>query len=289
MSNLFASQELPRKRTGGTLAWLDRQSIGKIAIMGISLYFFVILSVSLIEFSYHSNGRDLVLNENKVGVGSFSDLLYFNLITILTVGYGDLHPVSYGKLFSVIEAFIGVGLFSLLVAVITVKALLPPRNTVVFSKYAYYCTEPERFLAVFVNTSNTNLGNAEISSYFKLGGDWGVKPSITAPFITQSVQTFYIEHMPAKEIISDLRDGDGLRVGIAGGIGFTSFSASIQYHADEILVIPNRKELVDFFEPKWNPDFTSTSFKRMFHYRPENALTLKTHVERERRPGSQGI
>ena len=37
-----------------------------------------------------------------------------------------------------IEAFVGVGLFSVLVAVVTLKALLPPRNTIVLFK--------ERFL-----------------------------------------------------------------------------------------------------------------------------------------------
>jgi hypothetical protein len=217
-----------------------------------------------------------------VGVDNFGDILYFNLITILTVGYGDFHPTSYGKLFSVGEAFIGVGLFSVLVAVITVKALLPPRNTIVFSKYAYYCTDPECFLIIFVNTSNTNLGNVEISSYFKLGGDWRVKPSITSPFITQSVQTFYIEYASAKEIISKLRDGDSLRVGISGGVGFTSVSTSIQYHAEEIIVIPDREELVAFFEPLWEPDFTSPAFEGMFHYHLEQALTLKSYVEAAR-------
>ncbi len=169
-----------------------------------------------------------------------------------------------------------------MVAVITVKALLPPRNSIVFSKYAYYCTEPERFLIIFINTSNTNLGNVEISSYFKLGGDWGVKPSVISPFITQSVQTFYIDKVSCEEIIAELRDGDCLRVGIVGGLGFTSYSTSIQYHADQILVIPDRKDLVRFFEALWKPDFISPSFERMFHYQPEQALTLKSYVEAAR-------
>jgi hypothetical protein len=250
-------------------------------LAGILLYFFVSLLVSLLELAFHHAGLDLVLTDKGAAADHFTDLLYFNLITILTVGYGDFHPASWGKWFSVAEAFVGVGLFSMLVAVVTLKALLPPQDTIVFSKFAYYCTDPECFLIIFVNTSNTNLGNAEISSYFKLGGDWGVKPSITSPFITQAVQTFYIEYVPSKEIISELRDGDGLRVGIVGGLGFTSFSTSIQYHADKILVIPNRDELVSF-EGFWKPDFASPSFKRMFHYQPEGALTLEAYVEAAR-------
>lgn len=272
MSHDSAIQELPRKRTGKLLALLSKHSIWRIASIGVLLYLAVVLMVSLTEFAVLIVGYDGVLDENGVGVKSFLDILYFNLITILTVGYGDFHPVSYGKFLSVMEAFLGVVLFSLLVAVITVKALLPPRNTIVFSRFAYFCTHRECFLIVFVNTSNTSVGNVEISSYLKLGGDWEVKPSITAPFVTQSVQTFYIECKSTKEIIARLRDGDSLRVGIAGGLGFTSFSTSIQYHADEILVIPNRKELVTFFEPLWNPDFTSPSFQRMFHYEPPKEL-----------------
>lgn len=278
MPNKFAAQELPNKRTGKLLALLERYSIWRIAFFGLLLYLSVVMLVSGIEFALHLVGYDGVLNGDDV-VGNFFDLLYFNLTTILTVGYGDLHPTSYGKFLSVMEALVGVLLFSLLVAVITVKALLPPRNTVVFSKFAYYCTDPECFLIIFVNTSNSNLGNVEISSYFKLGGDWGVKPSITSPFITQSVQTFYIERVEADEIIKKLRDGDSLRVGLSGGLGFTSFSTSIQYHAEEILVIPNRNELVTFFEPLWEPDFNSPSFQRMFHYQPEQALTLKSYVD----------
>jgi Ion channel len=289
MPDMFAAQELPRKRTGRAIAWLDEQSIRRIALIGVGLYLGIVVLVSGVEFAFHLAGYDLVHNDQGSGVGNVADLLYFNLITILTVGYGDFHPTSIGKLFSVIEAFAGVGLFSLLVAVITVKALLPPRNTIVFSKYAYYCTEPQCFLIIFVNTSNTNLAIVEMSSYFKLGGDWGVKHSITSPFVTRSVQTFHIERVELEKIVLNLRDGDCLRVGIMAGVGFTSFSTSIQYHAEKILVIPNRNELVAFFEPKWHPDFNCPELREMFHYQPQKALTLRSFVEAERMSRSQNV
>lgn len=280
MDNKFATTDLPEKRTGGPIAWIDRQNMWKMLLLGISLYLFVVLGCSLVEYAFHVNGRSLVVDGNGKGA-ELSDLLYFNFITILTVGYGDFHPVSYGKFFSVIEAFVGVGLFSMLVALITVKALLPPRNSIVFSKYAYYCTEPEFFLIIFVNTSQHNLANCQMSSYFKLGGDWRVRPSITSPFITQSVQTFYIDHTDKQEIISNLRDGDSLRIGLVGSLAFTSFSTSIQYHANEILVIANRDELVAY-DGFWKPDFTSPSFREMFHYQPEGAPTLDSYVNQAR-------
>lgn len=282
MADISENLVLPDRRTGKLLAWVDRQSIWKIALVGIVFYLLIVLLFSILEFVLHTLGYDLVVNDNGLAVDAFSDVLYFNLITVTTVGYGDFHPVSYGKLISVTEAFLGVGLFSILVAVLTVKALLPPRNTIVFSRYAYYCTEPESFLIIFVNTSTTYLVNAEISSYLKLGGDWRVKPAITSPFITRAVQTFYVESVPAEEIISKLRDNvDTLRVGLAGVLGFTTFSTSIQYGPDKILVIPNRDELTAY-EGFWIPDFTSPTFKRMFHYEPPNALTLENFVKSAR-------
>lgn len=42
---------------------------------------------------------------------SIVDSLYFSVMTITTVGYGDLHPTtSASKLFTVVYVFIGIGL-----------------------------------------------------------------------------------------------------------------------------------------------------------------------------------
>ena len=43
---------------------------------------------------------------------SFIDALYFTIVTISTVGYGDIHPVSTaGKLLSIVLIVIGIGTF----------------------------------------------------------------------------------------------------------------------------------------------------------------------------------
>jgi hypothetical protein len=254
-----------------------RQLIG----IGLLLYLCIVLFISVFEYAFHVAGYDFVFNNNSAAT-DFWDILYFNFTTALTIGYGDLHPVHFGKFISILEAFIGVALFSSMISVLTAKAFLSPRNTIAFSKYAYYCTEPQRFLIVFVNTTESNLSNVELSSYFKLGGDWGVGPSISSPFVTRSVQTFYIDECEEPKLVENLRDGDCLRVGMTGGLGFASFSTSIQFNADEILVIRDRSELVTFFEPRWSPDFNNPEFQRMFHYRPDDALTLREYVEAAR-------
>lgn len=56
---------------------------------------------------------------------SFVDALYFNLVTIATVGYGDIHPVSQaGKIFAIGLIITGVGVFLGVVANATETPLL---------------------------------------------------------------------------------------------------------------------------------------------------------------------
>ena len=43
---------------------------------------------------------------------SWLDAAYFSTVTIATVGFGDLHPVTtIGKLFVMLYIFVGVGIF----------------------------------------------------------------------------------------------------------------------------------------------------------------------------------
>ena len=285
-----ASTELPERKPGQFFAWLEGNTGERLLLVGLAAYLAVVVIVSLAEWMLAGACYPVVVDgqPTPAAVTAFRDLLYFNFVTILTIGYGDLHPTGIGRLLSVFEALVGVGLFSALVAVVTVKALLPPANAVVFSKYAYYCTRPQRLLIIFVNPTKIRFGNVQISSYFKLEGDWGVKPSVTAPFITNSVQTFYVECDPLKEVVGRLRDGDCLRVGLVGGLGFTSYSVSIQYNTDQIIVIDDRQPLVEFFEPRWDPDFTDIEVQKKFHYRPEGAPTLREYVAAARK-ASKGL
>jgi hypothetical protein len=282
MKNKETITLLPNKRTGKLISLLERNSFWRIFLTGILIYLGIVLFITTIEYFLHVFGYDYIYNCKNLAANSYSDFMFFNLFSILTISYGDFHPVFLGRLFSIIEAFLGVGVFSALVSIIIVKALLPPQNTIVFSKYGYYCTnmDPQCFLIIFVNTSNTNLGNVEISSYFKLGGDWEVKPAITSPFITQAVQTFYLDTCSEKDIIDFLRDGDCLRVGMVGGLGFTSFSTFIQYDINEILVIPDRSKLIEYFEPLGSPDFSKNDFRNMFDYCPKEAITLRKYVDK---------
>jgi hypothetical protein len=271
---------LPKTRTGILLTRLESHSTWKLLLLGLILYIGIVLLVSTLELVFHQFGYNFLHNANSAP-DNFFDYLFFNFSTILTLDYGSYEPVHVGKLLSIIEAFFGVVVFGALLAIIVVKVLLPPANTIVFSRYAYYCTEPQRFLIIYVNTSNLKLSKVEISSYFKLGGDWGITPSVVAPFITRAVQTFYIDECPVSGIIKSLKSGDCLRVGISGGLGFANYSTFIEYQAEDILVINDRSKLLEF-EGFWHPNFSDSKLQDMFHYHPQGVITLQQYVNLNR-------
>ncbi|MBN1644181.1 MAG: two pore domain potassium channel family protein [Dehalococcoidales bacterium] len=51
---------------------------------------------------------------------SFLNALYFTIVTVATVGYGDIHPITVGgKIFTIIVIFIGIGTFLTIVTNLT--------------------------------------------------------------------------------------------------------------------------------------------------------------------------
>jgi hypothetical protein len=279
MKAALASQVLPEKRVTSFVEFVSRSTTGQIVSIGMTLYILPVLFFTFIEYLFFIFGHPMVYAKNSPA--AFYDLLYFNFITIITIGYGDLHPVCWGRVFSVIEGIIGVGMFGVLVAALTTRLLSPRHDAIVFSRYGYYCTEEQRFLLIFVNTTNTYMFNVDMTSYFKLGGDWGVRPPIRTPFITTSVQTFFLDKEQPEHIIELLQEGDVFRFGVSGSLGLSTYSAVVQYLADEIIMIPNRRELTRY-DGFYSPDFQSLDISEMFHYRPAESLTLAEYVNRER-------
>jgi voltage-gated potassium channel len=61
-------------------------------------------------------------------IGSASDALWWGLVTITTVGYGDQYPVTgAGRIIGVFLLFAGIGLFSVLTGFIANVFLAPPK------------------------------------------------------------------------------------------------------------------------------------------------------------------
>jgi hypothetical protein len=279
VSKDFASQVLPTRRRASFVEFVSDRSFWQIAGAGLLLYLGPVILFSAFEAALACSGHPVVYRQDAPA--DIWEIPYFNFITIITIGYGDLRPIGVGRLFSVIEGVLGVGVFSLLVAALTAKLLSPRTESIVFSRFGYYCTDQQRFLLIFVNTTNSILVNVDMTSYFKLGGDWAVRPPIRTPFVTKSVQTFFLDREPLDGIIAQLADGDVFRFGITGSLGISAYSTAVEYRADEIIVLRNRDALTAYAGFR-SPDFRSEDISEMFHYRPDGALTLAEHVACER-------
>jgi hypothetical protein len=275
-ANTSAVQKLPRGRTGRRVQWLSDRSALQVGIFGLFLYAGIVIAFSVVEIIGRWLDHDWV-----DGASNWADIVYFNFITILTIGYGDLKPVGLGRILAILEAILGTGVVGVTLAALTAKFISPPTNAIVFSRYAYYCIDQQRFMVIYLNTTHNVLVNAESSSYFKLDGDWRVNPPVRSPFVTQSVQTFLVDPVPEGELVSRLRKSDALRFGIAGGIGMTSVSAAVEYRPDEIIVLPSREPLNKVKE-FYTVDLASKRLAELFHYRPEGAPTLLEYALAER-------
>ena len=279
---------LPKKRTGRIARWIEETSIGRMLLYGLMAYLLPVVVISGVECLVPESPKSAWVKSGQDGETSFWNLLYFNAITILTIGYGDYSPHGTGaRLLSVLEAFWGTGVMTAMLSALIAKFLSPPKDAIVFSKYAYYCREPQEFLVIFVNTTNNRVVNAEVADYFKLGGDWRILPAFRTPLITRAVQTFHTANCPLEDIVAllDTTDPenrrDAFRFGISGQIGNGTFSTAIEYGSNDIIVIPNRDELTAY-KGFWFPNFDDPELLRMFHYRPEGALTLVQFVKKAR-------
>jgi hypothetical protein len=264
--------QLPKARPKSFLENIGNLSRLKLIVYGLLLYTGPVLLVSVVEYFI---GTDHLKSASDQAVG-FWDLIYFNFISMLTIGYGDLSPSGVFRIFTIVEAVFGLAVYSLSISLITVKLLLPRTNTIVFSKYAYYCTDDSAFMIIYLNTANQFITNLETSWYFKLNEDWQTRPAVRVPFITKSVQTFYLRcNKKFEEINALLHPFDCLRVGLSGNIGMSNYSTYVEYGINDILIIRNRSELTNY------PGFyqvdkylTTDEFEKHFHYQPPNASKL---------------
>lgn len=226
-------------------------------------------------------GYPLIFSESDP-VKGFGGIVYFNFVTILTIGYGDLHPVGVGRFLAAIEALFGVGLFGSIIGVAIIKLTNPHSQSIVFSKYGYYALDVNRFFIIFVNTNRTPFVNVQLSAILKIRRNNHVEPLSTAPYIGESVWVFYLHRLPAERIRQlSLFSDDGLKFGLSGNYGFTRFATAVKYTFDEILVVANSNALAH--NPVvLNPKFGSQEFKSLFHFKPEGAITFSEYVRQLR-------
>lgn len=277
MPETSASIILPDKNTNRFINFINATSVIKLLIYGVLIYVGVVVFCSAIFYAFANFGQD-VINKDKLPIRNLGTILYFNFVTILTVGYGDLAPVGIGRFLAVVEALTGIGLFGLIIGVVIIKFTNPSDNSIVFSRYCYYALDEEKFFIHFVNTNKKALINVEMSYVVKIG-NWKVRPSITSPYVGKSIWTFFLPDVLAMEEISNLtlRKDDGFKFGLKGSYGFASYVCYIKYFLDEILVIKSRK-LITKIPILEDPVFGTQDLEDAFHYIPKDRKTFKEYA-----------
>lgn len=98
--------------------WVSNQPFSRLLLYWIIIYF----SVGLIFSLVYLLGHDPAIS-SPCWMGALLSSLYFSLTTLSTLGYGDLAPVGVGRIFSVIEAFLGISLNAIVLGIVVFKAL----------------------------------------------------------------------------------------------------------------------------------------------------------------------
>lgn len=89
-----------------------------LTVLGISLFY--ILVTALIMFNVEMGEAE----DGKVLFESFADAIYWATVTLTTVGYGDIYPVSdFGRVVSMLSSLFGVAVIALPSGVITASYL----------------------------------------------------------------------------------------------------------------------------------------------------------------------
>lgn len=277
MPETSASIVLPENYTNRFINFINGTSVTRLLIYGVLLYASVVIFSSILFYGFATFGHD-VIAKDKIPVKNLGTILYFNFITILTVGYGDLAPVGVGRFLAVLEALTGVGLFGLIIGVVIIKFTNPSDNSIVFSRYCYYALDEKKFFIHFVNTNKKPLINVEMSYVVKIG-NWKVRPSITSPYVGKSVWTFFLpDVLPMEEFGNlSLRKDDGFKFGLKGSYGFANYVCYIKYFLDEILVIKSR-DLITKLPILEDPVFGSQELEEAFHYTTEERKTFKEYA-----------
>lgn len=267
--------QLPKTRKKSFVLWIDKQPAWVLFVNGLFCYIGVVMFFSLAEWFFVPEQVFICSS-----IWGFGDLLYFNFVSILSIGYGDIAPIGVLRGFTILEALLGLVVYSSFISIFIIKLMLPNEHTIVFSKYAYFCTAVDSFMIIYLNTTTRKITNLETAWYFKLNEDWKTMPPSKVPFITTSVQTFYLEFkQELGDFAGKLHYKDSLRVSLTGNLGMSSYSTSIQYDLKDILIIEDRSELTkyDGFYRVDN-NLATEEFVDKFHYRPENAKSLSDYI-----------
>ena len=156
-----------------------------VAIFGFAGLYWVLdySGAGLLEFGY----------DTELSITLF-DCLYFSLITISSLGYGDIHPLGWSRMVSGAEVMIGLAFFGLLVAKISsIKQDYILRRL-------YYADVIDHRLENYAETLEEARQLYRITSNMLIGGE--MDPELTTTFKSDVEEStfFYQVHTLLQEI-----------------------------------------------------------------------------------------
>ena len=84
---------------------VERASYGDLVLMAA-----VVLTASSLWFGFAPAGQGLQM-KSRDGF----DPIYFSVVTFTTVGYGDLYPIGFGRIFALLDVIVGLAFTALLI------------------------------------------------------------------------------------------------------------------------------------------------------------------------------
>jgi hypothetical protein len=88
------------------------------------LFFLIVVVAFAVAYQMLTSSAQGVGQSGKALVEiSFSNAIYFSIVTIATLGYGDLYPVGYSKFLSCVEVLFGLTFFGVAIAKMTSRRL----------------------------------------------------------------------------------------------------------------------------------------------------------------------
>lgn len=147
------------------------KDIKKIAIaIGVYSLIFLILSLIFAAFYYYTNGisyqGDLQIKIN------FFDAWYFSMISLFTIGYGDIYPVhDLSKNLVMVQGYMGIVLSSVFSSFLVYYILKRPSNVVftdkvLISKRIDLSGEESHFLSIRVGNKGAYITNTQTNLDF---------------------------------------------------------------------------------------------------------------------------
>lgn len=195
--------------------------------------------------------------DGEHGSKKLFDYIYFSFVTSLTIGYGDLVPLSFaGKALAIIQGVITALYFAMMVSVLSVK-MLYPRDSVKFSEKLVYNTQLDIFILRVINTRKDALVNPNIrisitehnigdksAGIFNIPIDYNItylgKYDFSYSFRNKCKSFSAIEEankaLEHNKTPNSMKSRFRINISLTGSYGFNEIAIYKKYYAEDIVV-----------------------------------------------------